>query len=78
MEELKQCGRGLSFVSFISLRIDWVPVKKKERSRDVFEHVVGMFEEGGARNIDGYIDRAHQICKTYCDKKSWKKYEYYC
>ena len=38
LEELKQYGRRLS------LRIDGVPVKEKERSQCVFEHVVGMFE----------------------------------
>ena len=47
--------------------------KKKERSQDVFEHVVGMFEESGAGNADEYIDRAHRIGKTYFDKKSSKK-----
>ena len=34
-----------------------------------------MFEEPGARNIDGYIDRAHRIGKTYFDKKSSKKFK---
>ena len=38
LEELKQYGRRLS------LRIDGVTVKQKERSQCVFEHVVGMFE----------------------------------
>ena len=32
-----------------------------------------MFEEAGAGNVDGYIDRAHRIGKTYFDKKSSKK-----
>ena len=65
-EELEQYGRRLS------LSIDGVPVKEKERSQDVFEYVVGMFEEAGAGNVDGYIDRAHRIGKTYFDKKSSK------
>ena len=65
-EELEQYGRRLS------LNIDGVPVKEKERSQDVFEYVVGMFEEAGAGNVDGYIVRAHQIDKTYFDKKSLK------
>ena len=64
LEELEQYGRRLS------LRIDGVPVKGKERSQDVFEHVVSMFEEAGTGNFDGYIDRAHRIGKTYFDKKS--------
>ena len=34
-----------------------------------------MFEEAGAGNVDGYIDRAHRIGKTYFDKKSSKKYK---
>ena len=34
-----------------------------------------MFEEPGARNIDGYIDRVHRIRKTYFDKKSSKKFK---
>ena len=67
LKELEQYGRRLS------LRIDGVPVKGKERSQDVFEHVVSMFEEAGAGNFDGYIDRAHRIGKTYFDKKSSKK-----
>ena len=50
----------------------WVTVKEKERSQDVFKHVVSMFEEAGAGNFDGYIDRAHQIGKTNFDKKSSK------
>ena len=54
----------------LSLRIDGVPVKEKERSQDVSEHVVGMFEEIGAGNVDGYIDRAHQTGKIYFDEKS--------
>ena len=32
-----------------------------------------MFEEAGAGNFDGYIDRAHRVGKTYFDKKSSKK-----
>ena len=32
-----------------------------------------MFEEAGAGNFDGYIDRAHQIGKTNFNKKSAKK-----
>ena len=35
---------------------------------DDFKYVVGMFEEAGAGNVDGYIDRAHRIGKTYFDK----------
>ena len=42
LEELKQYGTRLG------LRIDRVPVKEKERSQCVFEHVVGMFEEARA------------------------------
>ena len=29
-----------------------------------------MFEEAGAGNVNGYIDRVHRIGKTYFDKKS--------
>ena len=32
-----------------------------------------MFEEAGAGNFDGYIDRAHQIGKTNFNKKSAKR-----
>ena len=64
--ELEQYGRRLS------LKIDGVPVKEKERSQDVFEHVVGMLEEASAGNVDGYIDRAHRIVKTYFDKRPSK------
>ena len=53
LEELEQYSRRLS------LRIDGISVKEKQKSQDVFEHVVGMFEEAGAGNVDGYIDRAH-------------------
>ena len=68
LEELQQYGRCLS------LRIDGVPVQEKEKSQDLWVHV-GMFEEASAGNVDGYIDRAHGIGKTYyCDKKSSKKY----
>ena len=67
MEELEQYGRRLS------LRIDGVPVKKMEKSQDAFEHVVSMFDEAGAGNVNGYIDRAHRIGKTYFDEKSSKK-----
>ena len=63
LEELKQYGTRLG------LRIDRVPVKEKERSQCVFEHVVGMFEEASAGNVDGYIDRAYGIAKTYFDIK---------
>ena len=48
LEELKQYGKRLS------LRIDGVPVKEKERSQDFF-----MFKEAGGGSVDGYIDRAH-------------------
>ena len=65
-EELEQYGRSLS------LRIDGVPVKGKERSQGMFEHVVGMFEHAvgmfenvGAGNIDRHIDRIHRIDKIY-------------
>ena len=51
LEELKQCGRCLT-------------CQEKERSQDVFEYVVGMVEEAGAGNVDGYVDRAHRIGKT--------------
>ena len=44
----------------------------KEKSHDDLEHVVSMFEEAGAGNVDVYIDRAHRICKTYFEKKSSK------
>ena len=54
----------------LSLRIDGVPVIGKERSLDVFEHVVGMLEGIGTGNVDGYIDRAHRNGKTYFDEKS--------
>ena len=67
LEELEQCIRRLS------LRTDGVPAKEKEWSQEVFEHVVCMFEEAGAGNVDWYIDRAHWIGKTYVDKKSSKK-----
>ena len=36
-----------------------VPVKEKGRSQNVFEDVVGIFEEVRAENVHGYIDRAH-------------------
>ena len=67
LEELDQYSRRLS------LRIDGVPVKEKERSQGVFEYVVSMFEEAGVENVDGYIDRAHRTGKTYFDKKYSKK-----
>ena len=63
LEELKQYGRRLS------LRIDGVPVKEKERSQCVFEHIVSMFEEASAGNVDRYIDRAYGVGKTYLDRK---------
>ena len=44
-----------------------VPVKEKERSQDIFEQVMGMLEEAGAGNVDGYIDTAHRIGKTCFD-----------
>ena len=53
VKELKQYGRHLS------LTIDEVPIKEKERSQDIFEHVLGMNEETGVGNVDGYIGRAH-------------------
>ena len=62
LEELKQYGKRLT------LRIDGVPVKEKERSQDFF-----MFKEAGGGSVDGYIDRAHRIGKAYFDKKSSKK-----
>ena len=43
LDELEQYGRRLS------LTIDGVPVKKKERSQDCC-----MFEEAGAGNVDNY------------------------
>ena len=49
-----------------------MPLNKKERGRDVFEHVVAMFEEAGAGNSDGYVDRAHRVGKTYFDKNNLK------
>ena len=55
LEELEQNGRRLN------LRIDGLPIKEKERSQDDFEHVVGMFEEVSAENVDDHIDRAHRI-----------------
>ena len=66
LEKFEQYGR------FLSLHIDGVPVKGRERSHNVLQHDVGMFEEAGAGNVDGYIDRAHRISKTYSDKKSSK------
>ena len=42
VEELKQNGECLS------LRIDGVPVKEKERNQDVSEHIVVMIEKGSA------------------------------
>ena len=57
VKELEQCNRCLC------LRIDWVPIKEKKRHKDVFEHM-GMFEEAVAGNVDGYIDRSHQIRKN--------------
>ena len=69
LEELGQYGRCHS------LRNDAVPVKKKERRQNVFEHVEGMFEEAEAGNVDGYIDRARRIGKTYFVKKSPRKYK---
>lgn len=65
-EELKQYGWPLC------LRIERAPAKVKEKSHDDLEHVVSMFEEAGAGNVDVYIDRAHRICKTYFEKKSSK------
>ena len=66
LEKLEQYGR------FLSLCTDGIPVKKKERNHNVFQHDVGMFEEAGAGNVEGYIDRFHRISKTYSDKKSSK------
>ena len=34
-----------------------------------------MFEEACAGNVDGYIDRAQRIGKTYFDQKSSKKFK---
>ena len=34
---------------------------------------VGIFEEVGAWNVDGYTDTAQQVNKTYFDKKSSRK-----
>ena len=53
----------------ISLRIDGVPVKEKERSQDVSEHIVVMIEKGSAGNVYGYIDRNHRVRLTYFDRK---------
>ena len=39
--------------------------KEKERSQNVFEHVASMHKETGAGSVDGYIDRAHRIGKSY-------------
>ena len=33
---------------------------------------MSIFEEAGAGNVDGYIDRAHRIGKNYFDKKCSK------
>ena len=57
MKELEQYNRCLC------LKIDWVPIKEKKRHKDVFEHM-GTFEEAVAGNVDGYIDRSHQIRKN--------------
>ena len=64
VEELEQYSRRLS------IRIHGVIVTEKQ---DVFDNVMVMFEEAGARNFDGYIDRGSQVGKTYFDKKSSKK-----
>ena len=55
VEELEQNGKCLS------LRIDGVPVKEKERSQEVSEHIVVMIEKGSAGNVYGYIDRNHRV-----------------
>ena len=49
--------------------------RKKEGRQNVFEHVVGMFEEAETGNVEGYIDRARRIGKTYFVKKSPRKYK---
>ena len=36
---------------------------------------MGLFEKAGAGNVDGYIDKAHKIGKTYFDRKSSKKFK---
>ena len=66
VEELKQYGRRLS------LRIDGVSAKKKERSHDVYDHFIRMFKEAGAGDVDGYIARGYRVGKNYFDKKSLK------
>ena len=33
---------------------------------------MSIFDEAGAGNVDGYIDRAHRIGKTNFDKKCSK------
>lgn len=66
VEEL-ECDRRLG------LRIDGVPVLEKGSCQDVFEHVVRMFGEARAGSFDRFIDRGHRICKTYFDKKIFKK-----
>ena len=63
---LKQVNLQIqNYLEELSLRIDGVPVKGKERSQGMFEHVVGMFENAGTGNIDGYINRVHRIGKNY-------------
>ena len=60
LEELEQYGGRLS------LRIGGVPVKEEERSQDVFEHVLGMFEEAGAGNVDRYLQKMEEhYCQIY-------------
>ena len=63
VEELNPNGECLS------LRIDGVPVKEKERNQDVSEHIVVMIEKGSAGNVYGYIDRNHRVRLTYFDRK---------
>ena len=50
-----------------------VCIKEKERSQDIFEHVTGMLKEAGPENVNGYIDRAQRVGKTYFDEKYSKK-----
>ena len=47
-----------------------VPVKEKERTQDIFEHVEGISEEVGAWDIGEYVDKDHGVGKNYFDKNS--------
>ena len=49
--------------SCLTLQIDGVPVKEKEKGQDVSQHVVSMVEQAGARNADGYTDGTHRVGK---------------